>query len=75
MSTVSRHPALRRAPRLTTDERLASRITRVGRFAKVDPRRGRPLPGFTQLLAFLCWVVFVEESFRRAVRARSADGA
>jgi len=33
------------------------------------------LPGFTQLLAFLCWVVFVEESFRRAVRARSADGA
>ena len=74
MSPVARRGAGRRAPRLAADERLAGRITRVGRFAKVDPRRGRALPGFAQLLAFTGWMVFMEESFRRAVRARRTAG-
>lgn len=62
--------SVRRAPRLGGDERLAGRITRVGRFAKLDPGRGRPLPGPAKVLGALAWAVLVEESFRRAVSAR-----
>lgn len=66
--------SVRRAPHLRPDERLAGRITRIGRFARIDPRRGRPPPSFSSLLAFTAWAVLLEESFRRAVKAHRGGG-
>ncbi len=65
----------RRAPRLGPDERIASRITRVGRFRAIDPRRGRPLPTLSKVLAFVGWAVLLEESFRRSRRAARGPAA
>ena len=55
-----------RAPRLRPDQYLADSITRVGRFAKLDPRKGRNLPSLLQVLGVLSWAALVVESFRRA---------
>jgi hypothetical protein len=60
----------RRAPRLRPDERIASRITRLGRFRRIDPRRGRPLPSLSAVIGVALWGVLVEEAFRRARRRR-----
>jgi hypothetical protein len=64
----------RRAPRLGPHERIAKRITRLGRFRKIDPRRGRPLPSLPSLVAVVGWTVLLEESFRRAIAAARAAG-
>jgi hypothetical protein len=59
----------RRAPRLGPDELIAGHITRVGRFRKINPAKGRRLPHFSRVLGFIGWAVLVEESFRRARKA------
>ena len=61
-----------RAPRLRPDQLLADSITRVGRFAKIDPREGRRLPSLTHIVATAAWLGFVAESFRRARAAVKA---
>ena len=65
-----------RAPRLRPDQRLADSINRVGRFRRVDPRRGRDLPALVRVLGVVGWAALVAESFRRAraaTRTRSSD--
>lgn len=63
-----------RAPRLRPDQHLADSITRVGRFAAIDPLQGRDLPALLRVLAAVAWAALVGESFRRAWRARRPDG-
>jgi hypothetical protein len=58
--------APRRAPRLRSDERLAGQITRLGRFRRIDPSRGRPLPPLRSILAVAAWAALLLQSFRRA---------
>jgi hypothetical protein len=58
------HP--QRAPRLRPDQHLADSITRVGRFARIDPLRGRRLPKLVHVLGVVGWVALTVESFRRA---------
>jgi hypothetical protein len=58
-----------RAPRLSPDERIAPYITRVGRFRRIDPGTGRPLPSVAAMLARIGWAALVAESLRRARRA------
>lgn len=55
-----------RAPRLRPDQLLADSITRVGRFARIDPRLGRDLPRLVRVLGVVGWAALVGESFRRA---------
>jgi hypothetical protein len=55
-----------RAPRLRPDQHLADAITRVGRFAAIDPLKGRRLPKLIHVLGVLGWVALTVESFRRA---------
>lgn len=55
-----------RAPRLRPDQLLADSITRVGRFANIDPRKGRELPKLLHVVGVLGWAALVGESFRRA---------
>ena len=55
-----------RAPRLRPDQYLADSITRVGRFARIDPRKGRDLPSLLRIVGALSWLGLVVESFRRA---------
>jgi hypothetical protein len=66
----------RRAPRLGPDERIAGYVTRRGRFRRIDPARGRPLPGTARVLGAAAWALLLTESFRRARRAvrASRDG-
>ena len=65
---------VQRAPRLRPDQLLADSITRVGRFARIDPRTGRKLPSFTHIVATAAWLGRVGESFRRArAAARSSE--
>jgi hypothetical protein len=59
----------RRAPRLGPDTRIASHFTRRGRFRKVDPTKGRPLPSAARLLGAVGWAALVAESLRRAWKA------
>jgi hypothetical protein len=66
------HP--QRAPRLRPDQLLADSITRTGRFAAIDPRRGRDLPKVVHVLGVLGWVALAAESFRRARSASSGSG-
>lgn len=63
-----------RAPRLRPDQYLADSMTRVGRFAKRDPRKGRKLPSLLQVLGVLAWAGLVVEAFRRARAAVAAEG-
>jgi hypothetical protein len=60
----------RRAPRLGPDELIAAHITRLGRFAKRDPRKARKLPPVSKWLGVLGWGIFLEETFRRARAAK-----
>jgi hypothetical protein len=60
-----------RAPRLRPDQRLADSMTRVGRFAKVDPLKGRDLPRLIHVAGVVGWALLTAESFRRAWAARS----
>ncbi|HEX6255905.1 MAG TPA: hypothetical protein VFZ70_08850 [Euzebyales bacterium] len=60
-----------RAPRLRPDQHLADSITRVGRFAKIDPLDGRDLPRLIRVVGVLGWAALTAESFRRAWAARS----
>jgi len=69
---VSSTRAGRRAPRLGPDERIAAHMTRVGRFRRIDPTRGRPLPRLVRVLAVLGWAALLGESFRRALAQRKA---
>lgn len=64
-----------RAPRLRPDQYLADSITRVGRFAKRDPRKGRDLPSLLQVLGVLAWAGLVAEAFRRARAAVATEHA
>lgn len=48
-------------------------MTRVGRFSRIDPRKGRKLPKIAHVLGVIGWGVLAAESFRRA-RAME-DGA
>jgi hypothetical protein len=63
---------MQRAPRLRPDQRLADSITRLGRFAKIDPRKGRKLPRLAHVAGAIAWLGLVVESFRRARAASSA---
>ena len=67
-----RRAAPRRAPRLEHDELIASHITRIGRFRKIDPTKPRKLPKFSRVVGAIGWAVLLEESLRRA---RMADRA
>jgi hypothetical protein len=60
-----------RAPRLRPDQHLADSITRVGRFARIDPLTGRDLPRLIHVAGVVGWAVLTAESFRRAWAARS----
>jgi len=62
-----------RAPRLRPDQHLADSITRVGRFAKIDPRRGRDLPSLLKVIGVLSWLGLLVESFRRARAAVATE--
>jgi hypothetical protein len=64
-----------RAPRLRPDQLLADSITRVGRFAKIDPRKGRDLPSLVRVVGVLAWAALMAESFRRARAATPDDGS
>lgn len=66
------HVNVRRAPRLGPQERIATHITRRGRFAAVDPTIGKPLPGWLRWVGLAAWALFCEESLRRA-RATRGD--
>jgi hypothetical protein len=55
-----------RAPRLGPDDSIARHFTRVGRFRRIDPARGRALPSVAKMLGVVGWAVLVEESLRRA---------
>lgn len=57
-----------RAPRLRPDQRIAGHVTRVGRFRRLDPAKGRRPPTFWALLGRLGWAVLLVESLRRARR-------
>jgi len=57
---------MRRAPRLAPDERIAAHVTRVGRFRRLDPTKGRRLPSRWKQLARIGWGILMVESFRRA---------
>ena len=74
-ATAAAGTTARRAPRLSADELIAPHITRLGRFRKINPTKARPLPRFTQIVAFLGWVALVEEAFRRARRLDRAGQA
>ena len=63
---------VQRAPRLRPDQLLADSITRVGRFATVDPRKGRRLPSLTHITATAAWLGLVVHSFRKARAAAKA---
>ena len=67
------HP--QRAPRLRPDQHLADSITRVGRFAAIDPLEGRRLPKLVRVLGVVGWVALTVESFRRARASGSATAA
>lgn len=56
----------RRAPRLAPDQRIAPYITRRGRFARIDPAAGRPLPAVSKVVGAAAALLFLAESFRRA---------
>ena len=62
-----------RAPRLRPDQYLADSMTRVGRFARRDPRKGRKLPSLLQVLGVLAWAGLLVEAFRRARAAGAAE--
>ena len=64
-----------RAPRLRPDQYLADSMTRVGRFAKRDPRKGRDLPSLLQVRGVLAWAGLLVEAFRRARAAVAAERA
>jgi hypothetical protein len=66
--------APRRAPRLGPGERIATHMTRGGRFAKIDPLRTRRRPTVPRILGVLGWALLTVESLRRA-RARSRGGS
>lgn len=67
--------ASRRAPRLAPDERLAGYLTRRGRFTRLDPSRGRELPGRWKWLGAALWVAWMAYPFWRAHRAAGDDPA
>jgi hypothetical protein len=64
---------LRRAPRLDPDTSIAPLITRRGRFARIDPRRPRPLPSLPRVFGVLGWAALTVESLRRAARQRDGE--
>jgi len=64
-----------RAPRLRPDQHLADSITRVGRFAGIDPLQGRRLPRLIHVVGVLGWVALTVESFRRARASGSGNAA
>lgn len=68
-----RRAAPRRAPRLGPDELIASHITRLGRFRKVDPTKPRDLPSFSRVLGAVGWALLLEESVRRARKTAKAE--
>lgn len=59
-----------RAPRLRPDQRLADSITRVGRFRRIDPKRGRDLPRLVHVFGVVGWAALMGESFRRGSSRR-----
>ena len=74
-SSAAGGPVPRRAPRLGPGASIAGHITRRGRFARIDPRKGRPPPAVTHWFAVVGWALLVEESLRRAwVAARGPEG-
>jgi hypothetical protein len=66
---------VQRAPRLRPDQLLADSITRVGRFAKIDPRKGRDLPSLLRVAGVLAWAGLMIESFRRARASAAPSGS
>lgn len=56
----------RRAPRLAPDQRIAPYVTRRGRFTRIDPAAGRPLPAISRVVGAAAALLFLAESFRRA---------
>lgn len=61
----------RRAPRLRPDERIAPHITRRGRFRRIDPAKGRKLPGRWRWLGTGLWVAWMAFTGLRAWREPS----
>lgn len=66
---------MRRAPRLSPDERIAAHVTRVGRFRRIDPAKSRRLPSVWKQLARIGWGILMIESFRRARAQVQAEQA
>ena len=64
-----------RAPRLGPDQRIAGHVTRVGRFRRIDPSKGRQGPSRWALLGRLGWALLVAGSLRRAWRATQVPPA
>jgi hypothetical protein len=56
---------------LGPDEFIAGHITRLGRFAKKDPRKSQPLPGCARVLGVIAWAGFLAEMLRRARRTQT----
>lgn len=50
--------AARPAPRLSPDERIAGLISRVGRFARIDPATPGTLPSWPQVAGVAAWAAF-----------------
>jgi len=67
-------PQPQRAPRLRPDQHLADSITRVGRFAVIDPLEGRGPPRLVHVLGVIAWAALTIESFRRARASGDAPG-
>lgn len=59
---------VRRAPRLAPHESIAPHITRVGRFRRVEPTVGRPLPTLMRVLGAVGWAMFLAVSGWRGYR-------
>ena len=62
-----------RAPRWGTDRPLAARITRRGRWRKVDPLRVGRAPTLWEVVGVAAWAGLVVGSVRTASRRIKAD--
>jgi hypothetical protein len=57
---------LRRAPRLSPDDRIAPHLARRGRFAKIDPLKPRARPSWSKVLGTLGWAALLGGAFYKA---------
>jgi hypothetical protein len=58
---------------LRPDQLLAHSMTRAGRFAEIDPAKGRKLPKLLHVVGVIGWAALTLESFRRARAGGATD--